>query len=297
VSGSPPRPPHPSVAPRGDLAADERRSRPPATAFAAGGDGAVHLRFDGRIARLTLDRPPLNVLDLPLLEALDRALAGLADGADAAGAADLAVVVLGAAGDRAFSAGVAVEDHAPGRVERMLATFHGAVRRLRALPAITVAAVRGHCLGGGCELAASCDLVVAAEGARFGQPEVDLGCFPPLAAALYPSLVGPRATLELLLTGRPWTAEEARARGLVGEVVAGDRLDARIEELAAELAGKSAPVLRLIKRAVGGGGEAAFARALAATERLYVEELCRTADMAEGLAAFLEKRPPRWTHQ
>ncbi len=244
-----------------------------------------------RVARITLDRPPLNILDLATLSALDAALAELATHAD------LQVVVLGSAGARAFSAGVAVEDHVPDRIERMLSTFHGAVRRLRALPAISIAVVRGHCLGGGLELAASCDLVVAAESARFGQPEVDLGCFPPLAAALFPSLVGPRVALELIATGRRLTAAEACRLGLVGECVPDADLEDRVAALVGELTAKSAPVLHLIKRAVAAGSEAAFDSALATTERLYLEELPAIADMAEGFDAFLAKRPPRWRHR
>jgi cyclohexa-1,5-dienecarbonyl-CoA hydratase len=251
----------------------------------------VRLRRDARVARLTLNRPPLNILDLATLEALDGALAALA--ADP----DVQVLVVAAAGERAFSAGVAVQDHTLDRVERMLATCHRALNRLRALPAVSIAAVRGLCLGGGLELAASCDLLVAADGAAFGHPEVDLGCFPPFAAALYPALIGPRATLELLATGRRLGAAEAVALGLASEQVPDADLDARVDELAATLAGKSAPVLRLIKRAVGAGSEAAFAAALAESERLYTEELCRTADMEEGLRAFLDKRPPRWSHR
>ena len=260
------------------------------SAGAATADPVLAAR-DGRVARLTLNRPPLNVLDLATLEALDRALADLA--ADP----DLQVVVVAAAGDRAFSAGVSVQDHSPDRVGSMLATFHGALARLRALPAVSVAAVRGLCLGGGLELAASCDLVVAADDASLGQPEVDLGCFPPLAAALYPSLIGPRATLDLLATGRRLTAAEAQALGLISERVAAGDLERRVAELVATLTAKSAAVLRLIKRAVAAGSARPFTDALAESERLYTEELCATADMAEGLAAFLAKRPPRWRHR
>ena len=258
------------------------------SAPAATADPVLSAR-DGRSARLTLNRPPLNVLDLATLEALDRALA------DLAGDPDLQVVVVAAAGDRAFSAGVAVQDHTPDRVEAMLATFHGALARLRALPAVSVAAVRGLCLGGGLELAASCDLVVAADDASLGHPEVDLGCFPPLAAALYPSLIGPRATLELLATGRRLTAEQAQALGLVSERVAAGDLERRVAELVETLTGKSAVALRLIKRAVAAGSALLFVDAFAESERLYTEELCTTADMAEGLAAFEAKRRPKFT--
>lgn len=259
---------------------------------------AILLDRDGRRATLTLNRPPLNILDLDLLARLDEVLAGLR--ADE----DLTILFLRGAGGRAFSAGVAVEDHATDKVGGMLDGIHGAIRRLRELPAITVAAVSGHCLGGGMELALSCDLVIASEDARFGQPEIDLGCFPPAAAALYPGRIGVSRTLDLLLTGRTLGALEAERLGLIdrligrpGEVGAGDELTAGIESLAAELAGKSAAVVRLIKRAVRAGRDLSFPHALAATERIYREELCGIADMKEGIAAFLAKRRPVWKHR
>jgi cyclohexa-1,5-dienecarbonyl-CoA hydratase len=243
-----------------------------------------------RTATVVLNRPPLNVLDLEALTALRDALAELARDPE------LALVFLRGAGDRAFSAGTAVQDHVPGRVAAMLAALRQAIVQLRALPAITVAAVGGHCLGGGMELAMSCDLVIATEDSRFGQPEVDLGCLAPVAAALYPARLGPGRTLELLATGEPIAAERAAALGLVQRLVPAGGLGDGCARLAAELGGKSAPVLRLIKRAVAAGRDLPFADALAATERIYLEELAPLADMREGVAAFLEKRRPAWMH-
>lgn len=179
----------------------------------------------------------------------------------------------------------------------MLAGFHGAIRRLRKLPATTLAAVDGACLGGGMELALVCDLVLATDRARFGQPEIRLGCYPPVAAALYPSRLGHGRTMELLLTGRPLDAEEAERLGLVTWRVAHDQLDARLGELADELTRPSAAVTRLTKRAVLAGGEHPFEAALAIAERLYLDELAETDDMREGIAAFLEKRSPVWRHR
>lgn len=253
---------------------------------------SVRLETAGRVATLTLDRPPLNVLDLATLEALDSALAGLA-----AGGEPPQVLLVTAAGERAFSAGVAVEDHTAERVERMLATFHGALRRLRQLPAVSVAVVRGLCLGGGLELAASCDLVVAADDAELGQPEIAVGCFPPLAAALYPSALGPWRAAELLLTGRRLGAAEAAAWGLVNRCVPAAELSGEVASLVGEITAHSAAVTRLTRRALDSGREAAFEAALAECERLYSQELCATEDMQEGLDAFLDKRPPHWRHR
>jgi cyclohexa-1,5-dienecarbonyl-CoA hydratase len=244
-----------------------------------------------RTATVVLNRPPLNVLDLAALAALRDALAEL--GRDP----ELTVVFLRGAGERAFSAGTAVEDHVPERVAAMLAAVREAVARLRALPAITVAAVGGHCLGGGMELAMACDLAIATEDSRFGQPEVDLGCLAPVAAALYPARLGPGRTLELLATGEPIAAERAAALGLVQRLLPAGGLDGGCARLAAELSDKSAPVLRLIKRAVAAGRDLPFPDALAAAERIYLDELAPLADLREGVAAFLEKRRPAWTHR
>jgi cyclohexa-1,5-dienecarbonyl-CoA hydratase len=254
------------------------------------GTQSISSTRDGRTATLILNRPPLNVLDLEALGALRDAIGELAR------EGELALVFVRGAGERAFSAGTAVADHAPDRVAAMLAAIHEVIVRLRALPAITVAAVGGHCLGGGMELAMACDLVIATEDSRFGQPEVDLGCFPPVAAALYPARLGPGRTLELLAVGHPIGAARAAELGLVQRLLPEGRLDDGCARLAAELGGKSAPVLRLIKRVVAAGSSLPFAEALAAAERLYLDELAQLADMREGVAAFLEKRRPEWRH-
>jgi len=252
---------------------------------------AISYARDGRTGTLTLDRPPLNVLDIVALQALRDALDELAHDRE------LALVFVRGAGGRAFSAGTAIQDHTPDRVPAMLAALREAVVRLRALPAITVAAVAGHCLGGGMELAMACDLVIATEDSRFGQPEVDLGCFPPVAAALYPARLGPGRALELLAGGQPISAERAAELGLVHRLLPAGRLDDGCARLAAELGGKSAPVLRLIKRAVAAGRDLPFAEAMAATERLYLDELTELEDSREGVAAYLEKRRPEWRHR
>jgi len=241
---------------------------------------------DGRTATITLNRPPLNILDIPTIQRLGEAISELED---------VQLVVIRGAGERAFSAGVAVQDHTPELVGPMLESLHGAIRKLRDLSAVTVAAVKGHCLGGGMELALACDLVIATEDARFGQPEIELGCYPPVAAALYPSLIGPGRTLDLLLSGRVLTCEEAERMGLIARRV--PSLDEGLAKLTAEILAKSAAVVRLTKKAVRAGRDLGFTEALVESERLYLDELCPTADMAEGVAAFLEKRQPVWKHR
>jgi len=245
----------------------------------------------GRVATLWLDRPPLNVLDLAALESLDATLAAVQEDPDLR---DLQMLFVRGAGDRAFSAGVAVEDHVPERVGAMLDTFHGALARLGELPAVTVAAVGGWCLGGGMELAMACDLRVATGAARFGQPEIDVGCYPPFAAALYPRCMPPGLAAELILTGRHLSAEQAERAGLLSWGVTDEDLDAKIEQVALELTAKSPAVTALTVKALRAARRLPFDRALAESERIYKEELAQTADLREGIEAFLDKRPPRW---
>jgi cyclohexa-1,5-dienecarbonyl-CoA hydratase len=234
---------------------------------------------------ITLDRPPVNVLDIATIEALAAALASLID------RRDLKAVVLRSAIPRTFSAGVDVRDHTRERVTTMLAAFHGVFRRLDALPQATIAAVDGTCLGGGCELAAFCDVTLATPRSVFGQPEIDVGCFPPLASVVLPR-VAPRAAAELILTGAPMGAAEAARVGLISRVV--EDLEAETRRLVRLLGGKSAAILKLARRALRDGADGSFSEALARVERLYGEGLLATQDMDEGVQAFLEKRPPRW---
>jgi cyclohexa-1,5-dienecarbonyl-CoA hydratase len=234
---------------------------------------------------ITLQRPPLNVLDLPTIRALHHAILPRSR------RRDLKVLVFRSGIPGTFSAGVDVRDHGKDRVSDMLEAFHAVFRLLDGMPQATVASVDGRCLGGGCELAAFCDILLATPGSVFAQPEIDVGCFPPVAAALLPRIAG-RAALEMVLTGRPLTAPEAARAGLVTRVV--DDLVGETAACVARLAGKSGAVLALARKAVRQGGRGSFDKALARMERIYRKELLATADVEEGVAAFLEKRPPRW---
>jgi cyclohexa-1,5-dienecarbonyl-CoA hydratase len=242
----------------------------------------------GRVTHLTLARPPLNILDLDTIAALDRALVELPPGTQ--------VVTLRGRGGKAFSAGVSVQDHVGEKIEPMLVGFHGVLRRLLSLDAIVLAIVEGHCLGGGMELAMACDLVLADEGARFGQPEIQLGCYPPFAAALYPALIGPQRTAELLLAGRTLGAAEALEWGLVNWLAPASQLDEKARAVVSELTRHSAAVTSLAKRAIAAGRRQPWSAALVEAERLYLQDLTATKDMHEGIAAFLERRKPNWGH-
>lgn len=242
---------------------------------------------EGGIGRLVLDRPPVNVLNLATMDALQLALA------EAAADPGLKVLALSGAG-RAFSAGVDVGDHTADRVERMLALFHGAVRQLMALEVPVVALVHGAALGGGCELALACDMILARDDLKLGQPEIQFAVFPPVAAALLPRLVGHQRAMDLILTGRTIGGTEALQMGLVSRVFGAAEFEAGTAAVLAEMASRSGPALRLAKRAVTAGTDLPFDAALDRAESLYLTELMQLPDAHEGIAAFMEKRPPVW---
>jgi cyclohexa-1,5-dienecarbonyl-CoA hydratase len=248
-----------------------------------------HLRLErqGGLRRLILDRPPLNVLHIPMLRELDEAAAQVHADPDAA------VLVVTGAG-KAFCAGVDVADHTEDRVGEMIGVFHAALNRLLALELPVVAVLNGAALGGGLEVALACDVVLARSGAKLGQPEIQLGVFPPFAAVVLPRLVGRARAMDLCLSGRTFTAEEGRDMGLVQHVFPRDSFAQDADRYVAALTALSGPVLRLTKRAVSGGAHAPLGDALHATERLYLDDLMKLEDSREGLAAFLEKRPPAW---
>jgi cyclohexa-1,5-dienecarbonyl-CoA hydratase len=247
----------------------------------------IRVESGAPVAQLVLARPPLNILNIAMLEEIADALDALA------ARNDMRVLVIAAEG-KAFSAGVDIEDHVGDRVTPMIAAFHGVFRRLAAFEPPTVAVVRGPALGGGCELAAFCDFVIAADTATFGQPEIKLGLFPPVTAAAFPTFVGGKKALEMMLTGDTVDAHEAARIGLVSRVVPPSKLDNAVDELVGRLASYSGIALRLAKKAYTASIDQPFTVALDRAEEIYLAELMKTRDAQEGLMAFREKRPPRW---
>ena len=244
-----------------------------------------------RVAVLTFDRPPLNVLNIEIIRELDATLDALAQ----TPAVD--VIVVRGAGERAFSAGVDVGDHAREKVPEMLDSVHAVIRKLLGLPQVTVALIRGLCLGGGCELAASCDLLIASEDSSLATPEIRVGCYPPVALARFSSLVGYHRAAEMVLTGRRFSAKEALDFGLVNRVSPGENLQETLDELLQELLESSGAVLRIAVKGLRELALANFSNALKRAEDLYSRELLRTEDVEEGVRAFLEKRKPVWKHR
>ncbi|HEX3560010.1 MAG TPA: enoyl-CoA hydratase-related protein [Pyrinomonadaceae bacterium] len=253
-----------------------------------------HIRFrvEDRVARVTFARPPLNIFTIAMMREVDRALTACMSLRDV-----VAVVFDAAKGSRSFSAGVSVEEHQPATIYQMLESFHNIFRTLEQLAKPAVAVVDGSALGGGCELVAACDIVVAASRAKFGQPEIKLGVFPPVAAVLLPRLVGERRARELLLTGEIFDAQEALRLGLVSHVVEAGQLEAKLQETLARLRELSAPALEMTRRALDAARGRPFLEALSRVEDLYLNELMKTEDAQEGVKAFMEKRKPDWRNR
>ena len=241
----------------------------------------------GPVARIELRHLPLNVIDIPMMDELGRVLGEIE------GASDISVIVLSGAG-KAFSAGVDVAAHTPDRVESMLQKFHAVIRALVATKKVTIAAVHGHCLGGGAELAMVCDLAYTTETAQWGFPEIKLGCYPPVACTGLAALVGQKRATELILTGRTISGSEASEIGLATRAIPERELSSVIEESVQSLRKLSPAALAVAKKASYAWDSMHFDKGLARAEKIYFEDLMKTADAKEGIAAFLEKREPRW---
>ena len=238
-------------------------------------------------ARLRLDNPPLNIIDIPMMEELSQALA------DIDARPDISVVVFSGS-QHAFSAGVDVAAHTPDKIEQMLAKFHGVIRALVVSKKVTIAAVHGHCLGGGAELAMVCDLVYTSELATWSFPEIKLGCYPPVAVTALAALIGQKQAADLILTGRSITGKEAAAIGLANAVVPEIDLEHTVQEAVQHLKALSPAALAITKKAIYAWDSIHFDKGLARAEKIYLEELMKTEDAQEGINAFLERRKPSW---
>jgi cyclohexa-1,5-dienecarbonyl-CoA hydratase len=223
-------------------------------------------------------------------------IAGLAGGLkEAAGNPRLKLITIEGDGHD-FSYGASIPEHAPDRIGEVLPAMHRLIEEWLAAPAVTAAVVRGRCLGGGFELALACDLIFAAADAVFGLPEIALGVFPPAGAALLPYRVGGALASRTILTGESRSAAEWHRAGLIELLAPAESLDAAVDTwFATHLAPRSAAALRHAAAAARIAVSAHVRRTLPDLERLYLDRLMRTNDAAEGVAAFLEKRPPRWT--
>lgn len=240
------------------------------------------------MARIVLANPPLNVIDVPMMQELIAALEEVQQ------RDDIAVVIFSGAG-QSFSAGVDVEAHTPDKVRNMLVTFHSALRSIANLKKVTIASVRGSCLGGGAELAALCDIVYTSESATWGFPEITLGCFPPVAAVVLSAIIGQKRAADLILTGRSIGGRDAVTFGLANEAARDAQLDDLVNGAVLRLSQLSPAALAMTKKALYAWDSIHFEKGLDRAEKIYLEELMQTADANEGVQAFIEKRQPKWT--
>ena len=250
----------------------------------------IEAMMENGLGTITLNKPPVNILNIAMMEEINGVLASWQN------QKDLKVVLFDAKG-KCFSAGVDVGEHMGDMAPKMIEAFHRMFRLMDALGIPTVASVYGSCLGGGCELAIFCDFVISSEDAKYGQPEVQVGVFPPIAAQIMPRIIGRKAAMELILSGKIISAEKALEMGLINKVVAKDDLNSATQDFCKPYLKLSAEVLRKTKKAITKGLMDDFEPSLKSIEDIYLDELMNTADAQEGLNAFLEKRKPVWKNQ
>jgi len=247
----------------------------------------INVRIEGGLGTITLNRPPVNVLNIEMMNEINDILKDWIE------KRDLNVVLFNTEG-KCFSTGVDVGEHMGDLAPKMIESFHGIFRLMDQLGAVTVASVYGSCLGGGCELAVFCDLVIADDTAKFGQPEIQVGVLPPIAAQIMPRIIGRKAAMDLILSGRIVSAQESMGMGLINKVVAKGDLSQETDEFIKPYLSLSAEVISITKKTIKAGLRDDFEPSLKVIEEIYLNELMRTTDAQEGLKAFLEKRTPEW---
>jgi enoyl-CoA hydratase/carnithine racemase len=253
------------------------------------------IRWDasGAVARLTMARPKHNVFNIEMFREMTRAIESL-NIRD-----DVRLVVLSSAPECEgyFSAGVEAAGYKADTVFQVMDAFHGLLLAMVQVSKPVIAVVDGVATGAGCELATFCDMVIASDNARFLQPEIKLGVFPPMGAVVYPRVIGPKRAMEMLLTGEPISAQQALAMGLVNRVVPKAALQESVETLVKRISDQSGPVLSLIKRVTFEGTWRPFEEALKRSQDIYLNQLFDLEDSQEGLRAMVEKRKPVWKNK
>lgn len=250
----------------------------------------IKFRESAGVARLTLNRPEHNLLNEAMLREL-------ADGIVFAGEHDEVKLIVIDSACKVFSGGVDIGEYTTQRVYQMLDAFHAAFAGMLEASKPVLCAVNGPAIGGGAELAAFGDIVIATPKARFAQPEITIGVFPPLASTILPFLVGPKRALEIILTGEAISAERAAELGLVTRLVPEAKLDATVEELVSRITSHSGPVLAMAKKAILGGMGLSLRDSLKKSMNIFLNELYKLEDSQEGLRALVEKRKPNWKNR
>src|ERR1700730_13712201 len=250
----------------------------------------VKFRQDGEVGRLTLDRPEHNLLNERMLAELAVAVMTLGD------RSEVKLIILDAAA-KPFCGGIELGEYTQRRVFQLLDAFHGTFSAMLDTSKPLLLIVNGSPFAGGAELAAMGDLVIATPKARFSQPEIKLGVFPPLAAAVLPYIVGPKLALELVLTGETMTAERARDLGLVNWLVPESELQNKIDDVVGKVTAQSGPVLTMAKKAILGSLGLSWREGVRNSMKVFLNELADLEDSRECLRALVEKRAPKWKNR
>jgi len=250
----------------------------------------IKLRLTAAVARITLSRPDHNLLNEAMLREIAEAIAFAGE------REQVKLIVLDSA-CKVFSGGIDIGEYTSQRVFQMLDAFHAAFSGMLETGKPVICVVNGPAIGGGAELAAFGDLVVATPKARFAQPEITIGVFPPLASVILPFLVGPKTALEIILTGEAVTAERALELGLVTRLVPEAQLEQTVNDLVARISAQSGPVLTMAKKAILGGMGLSLRDGLKQSMNIFLHELYRLEDSQEGLRALVEKRKPDWKNR
>lgn len=243
----------------------------------------IDFAVEGKIARITMHSSSANILDFPLMEELSSAV-------DQAGSCAFLVLCSSV---KNFSLGVDIKIHTPPLIPEMLEKFHSLIRKIYHFPGITVCFVHGFALGGGFELALVNDFIFAEKSASLGLPEIKLACFPPVAAVLLPVIAG-RAGMRMMLTGDSVTGEEACLLGITDGVVDHENFSGFQSEFLKKMTSYSFDALAALKRTFRKTANLDFDHALKLAEDSYKNDLLRSPDVAEGIEAFLQKRPPKY---
>lgn len=250
-------------------------------------DPRINLEFAAPIARLTLSHGRQNVINLQMMDELAQSLEEVEQ------RSDISTIVLAGAGEH-FSSGVDIPSHTRDHAAEMLQKFHNGIRKVLKSSKVTLAVVRGYCLGGGAELAMGCDIVLTTESAHWGFPEIQLACYPPVAAAVLAVVVGQKMAAELVLTGRTFDGREAERIGLANRAVPAPKLKETVAEYEKRLSALSPVALSHAKRALYSWDAVHFDKGLSRAEDIYLKELIQTEDAEEGIRAWMEKRKPQW---
>ena len=250
----------------------------------------IKLVVGNGVARITLSRPEHNLLNEAMLREL-------ADGILYAGENEAVKLIVIDSACRVFCGGIDIGEYTSQRVFQMLDAFHGAFAGMLEVGKPVLCVVNGPAIGGGAELAAFGDLVIATPKARFAQPEISIGVFPPLASTILPFLVGPKRALEIVLTGEAITAERALDLGLVNRLVPEAKLEQTVNELTERIASHSGPVLTMAKKAILSGMGLSLRDGMKNSMNIFLNELYRLEDSQEGLRALVEKRKPIWKNR